>query len=246
MPRRSKTIIVTGGTRGIGLAIAKQLLVMGWSVHILSRSACQEEGLIEELSKLGDIRATNIDLSIKNDVLNFTSSFNQAIFGLINNAGTWKEERIDENKLGIWESLINLNLHGPYYLTKGLCNKIVEGGRIVNISSQLGTNGRKAFGAYSATKHALLGLTKCWALELAERGITVNAVCPGWVRTESNLTEIALQIRDVGTTVEERLNDMSTSLPLGRFIEPEEVASLVGFLVSEAASGINGKSYDIT
>lgn len=140
---------------------------------------------------------------------------------------------------------MKLNVEGLYFLTKGLQRWIVNNGRIINIASQLGTGGRAGMGAYAASKHAVIGLTRCWALELGEKGITVNAVCPGWVNTELNRVEIRQKAKEQGTSFENKFQEIANPLTLRRFIEPEEVAQLVAFLVDTTGSGITGQAYEI-
>lgn len=100
-------------------------------------------------------------------------------------------------------------------------------------------------GAYAASKHAVIGLTRCWALELGTRAITVNAVCPGWVNTESNQVGIKEWAEKEGLSLEEKIKEIANPLTLHRFISPEEVASLVGFLIGSTSSGITGQVYEI-
>jgi 3-hydroxybutyrate dehydrogenase len=100
-------------------------------------------------------------------------------------------------------------------------------------------------GVYAASKHAVIGLTRCWALELGTRAITVNAVCPGWVNTESNQVEIKEWAEKEGLSLEDKIKEIADPLTLHRFIEPEEVASLVGFLIGSTGGGITGQVYEI-
>lgn len=241
----AKHIIITGGTRGIGRAIAKELLAFGFLVHIVARDLTELQATQTELSQLGIITTSQVDLADRASIQKFTSVWDKPLYGLVNNAGMWSEEGLQDPDSGIWDAIMNLNLHGLYFLTKGLCPYLVHGGRIVNISSQLGTSGRARMGAYSASKHAVIGLTRSWALELGSRQITVNAVCPGWVKTQSNIDEIREDAKKEGKTFENAFAEIADSLILKRFIEPEEVAHLVGFLVSEKGSGITGQAYEI-
>ena len=242
---KNKNIIITGGSRGIGKAISKKMLEQGYNVFICGRN---EEGLKRtkrEFSLIGGIDYFVLDISNREAVKNFATQWNRSLYGLINNAGAWKEERIDEPEKDIWDEMINLDLTGLYFLTKGLYPKITAPGRIINISSQLGLNGRAGFGPYAAAKHGVNGLTKCWAEELGGKGITVNSICPGWVKTQSNIDEIHLFAEAEGKTFEEKFREISDACLMKRFIEPEEVANLAAFLMSEEGSGICGKIYEI-
>ena len=127
----------------------------------------------------------------------------------------------------------------------GLQKWVLNKGRIINISSQLGIAGRAGMGAYAASKHAIIGLTRCWSLELDARGITVNAVCPGWVDTQSNRTEIRQWARTLDMSYQQKKKQLAEPLTLGRFITSQEVARLVTFLAGPESSGITGHVYEI-
>lgn len=240
-----KLVIVTGASRGIGFEISRQLLVAGFSVHMIAHHGKGLEHASKALKKYRNVSYSTVDLSSREAIHSFAAGWNKKIWGLVNNAGRWAEERIDEPDSGIWDSIMKLNVEGTYFLTKQLQRWIKKGGRIVNIASQLGTTGRAGMGAYSASKHAVIGLTRCWALELGSRNITVNAVCPGWVNTESNRREIRQWAKDLNMSFEQKLKDLSEPLIRKRFIEPKEVASLVSFLVGSEGSGVTGQVYEI-
>jgi 3-hydroxybutyrate dehydrogenase len=236
-------VLVTGGSKGIGRVIARAALIAGYAVHLLARDETRLREAHANLHQWGEVTYSTVDLADQRAVLEFCRKWREPIHGLVNNAGYWLEDPIEELDADLFTELLSVNLIAPYLLTKGLLTRIQSGGRIVNIASQLGTLGRERMGAYSATKHGLVGLTRCWAPEVAGREITVNAVCPGWVNTESNRIELAALGR--GRTLEYEMEAISRTLVLRRFVEPEEVAELVTFLLGRGASGISGQIYEI-
>jgi NAD(P)-dependent dehydrogenase (short-subunit alcohol dehydrogenase family) len=239
-----KTAIVSGGSSGIGKAIAVELLKSGFEVFVCARSVKDLEETCSEISHFGKVHCFQLDIADNEKVNAFIGDWKTTLNVLINNAGICRMERLDESK-NIWEEVLNTNLNGAYYLTRGLVKWIPPGGAIINISSQLGVEGREGFGAYSATKHAIIGLAKCWAKELGERGITVNAVCPGWVKTEMALSDVKKMADQNSISEDDMYKNITKDLDLKRFVEPEEVASLVGFLVSDKARGITGQNFFI-
>lgn len=239
MPAK-KQVIVTGGSRGIGKAIAAELLRRGFAVTIVSKNAEEGEGAAKELSMSGRVAFERLDLTDRNTIKKFTDSWQDSLYGIVNNAGMWGDERIDEPDTGLHDRIMRLNVDGLLFFTKGLLPHLTDNGRIVNISSQLGLWGREAMGSYSASKHAVIGFTKSWAYELGPRGITVNAVCPGWVDTESNFVELREIAKSRGITLDKLVAEISAPYALKRFVTPQEVANVVAFLLSEDASGVTG------
>ena len=240
-----RVVLITGGSRGIGNAIARSALDAGYAVHLLARDADVLRSSAAKLQSHGDVNYSVVDLAESAAVVQFCRQWQGEIHGLVNNAGYWLEDPVGTLDPQLFQAMLSVNLLAPYILTKGMLGKIRRGGRVVNIASQLGTQGRERMGAYSATKHGLVGLTKCWAPEVWEQGITVNVVCPGWVNTESNRSDLSLLAAERGTTLEQELGRIANTLALRRFIEPEEVANVVTFLLSGQASGITGQVYEI-
>lgn len=238
----SKKIIVTGGAKGIGKAITEKLLKEGFSVHIFGRDEKSMKDFISNLPKGSDVSYSVIDISNRDAVLELCNSWEDELYGIINNAGICKTERLAE-ELDVWDDVLNTNLNGLYFLTKGLLRNLTDGGRIINISSQLGTEGRAGYSAYCASKFGVIGLTKCWAKELGERAITVNAICPGWVKTDMAIKDLERIAKEKGISKEDFYKEICNPLELKRFTEPHEVASLVSFLVSLEAGGVTGRDW---
>jgi len=244
MNRLEKIVIVTGGSSGIGKRIAIKLLNDGYMVYICGRKIEKLIKTVDDLKNLGNIEYFHLDLGDKNAIKKFSQSWSKNIDALVNNAGICGIEKLDEDK-DLWGDILSINLHGVYYLTKELIKYINPNSAIINISSQLGLEGRAGFGAYCASKHGLLGITKCWAKELGEKNIRVNAVCPGWVNTEMAFNDIKKMAIKRGIKTDQLYKEICDELDLKRFIEPEEVAELVSFLISDRSEGISGQIYNI-
>jgi NAD(P)-dependent dehydrogenase (short-subunit alcohol dehydrogenase family) len=134
---------------------------------------------------------------------------------------------------------------GTYLVSRSALPLIPDGGRVINLSSVLGRFGVPGYTAYCASKHAVIGFTRALALELTPRAITVNAVCPGWVETDMAVQGMSLGAAALGTTYEDFRRRALKAVPIGRIIQPEEVAGLVRFLASPGASAITGQTYNI-
>lgn len=161
---------------------------------------------------------------------------------LVNNAGLGGPTPLSDRDDSRWDAILATNLTAVFRVTREALPHLSDGARIINLSSVVGRFGVAGFGAYSATKHGVIGLTRSFALELAPRSITVNAMCPGWVETDMGRTSW----RGVGERHgrgEKEGRDMAAKMaPLGRIIEPEEVAGLAAYLASEEARSITGQA----
>ncbi|MBD2257271.1 SDR family NAD(P)-dependent oxidoreductase [Pseudanabaena sp. FACHB-2040] len=240
----SRKLIITGGSRGIGFEIVRGALKDGYQVVVVGKNKISLDQAKTDLEDFGAVSTCEVDLSNRDSVLSFCEAVNDPVYGLINNAGICKVRRIDENQsLDEWDEILATNLAAPYLLTANLLSKIQDGGRIINISSQLGKEGRRGYGAYCASKFGLIGLTKCWAKELGHRRITVNAVCPGWVDTEMSRVDSQRIADEKGVSLENYLQEITSPLELGRLSSPSEVAGLIRFLLSEDAAGISGRDW---
>ena len=246
-----KIALVTGGGTGIGKAIAAALAQKGAKVAIASRTSAHVEGAAQELQSRGlAVLALRLDVTKKSDIERGIESL-LSQWGpphiLVNNAGISGLSMIDDPDDGQWFDIVNTNLNGLYLVTKAVLRHMPTqaGGRVINISSVLGKFGVPGYTAYCTTKHGVIGFTRALALEVVSRGITVNAVCPGWVDTEMAALGIKETAALQGITPEEFKAQAIEAVPIKRFLEADEVAELVRYIASDAASGITGQAINI-
>jgi ketoreductase len=248
-----KVALVTGASRGIGRAIAEAYLEEGAKVALCARSLVELERLAEAWNHK-DRRA----IALKCDV----TSLEQVALALdavekswgklhilVNNAGLSGRTPLSapgEDTEELWDRILATNLKGSYLVTRHALPLMSSGdGRIVNMSSVLGRFGVPGYAAYCTAKHGIIGFTRALALELAPRGITVNALCPGWVETDMADQGIRETAAVLGVTPAEFREQAIAGVPLKRFIDPPEVAKLVLYLTSDDASAITGQAYNI-
>jgi 3-oxoacyl-[acyl-carrier protein] reductase len=232
-----KVALVTGGSRGIGKAIGLRLARQGADVAFTYRgNAAAAEATVGELEGLGRramaVQADAADgASAEAAVKAVLDAFGKVDI-LVNNAGITRDDLIMRMSPEAWNDVIDTNLSGAFWMTKAITRPMLKarGGRIINITSVSGQAGQTGQANYSAAKAGLIGLTKATARELASRGITVNAVAPGFVLTE--LTQ------DLPEALQAQITERT---PLGRFGTPEEVAQAVAFLASDDAAYITGQ-----
>lgn len=229
-----KSVLVTGGSQGIGLAIVDRFKTAGWRVAACARALDQLARSPADFKFACDVADPK---AVRDGVFAVAQDFGM-IDALVNNAGLAGSNPLDaESDDLLWHRVIDVNLNGTYYFTKHAFPHIPDGGRIINIGSVLSHIGVADQTAYSAAKHAVLGFTRAFARHAATRGITVNAVCPGWVRTDM------ARARWEELDIDER--KAAARVPLGRIVEPAEVAALVHFLSSAEAGAITGQAFNI-
>jgi NAD(P)-dependent dehydrogenase (short-subunit alcohol dehydrogenase family) len=218
--------VVTGGTRGIGAAIAARLATDGYRVIVVARhalAACAFEFRACDVTDAAAVRALFGGLA--------------RVDALVNCAGLAGANRLDGDD-ALWHAIIASSLHGTYHCCKAALSLLPDGtGRIVNIASVLGLRGVADQTAYCAAKHGVVGFTRALALALAPRGVTVNAVCPGWVATDMARQRFA----ELGITREAA----AAGVPTGQIASPEEVADAVAWLLRPEARGITGHALPI-
>ena len=246
-----KVAIVTGGGTGIGKAVALNLARNGVRVGIASRIPKQIEAAMNDFERLG-LSAFGVPMNLrkKEEIQRAVAEVANrwgAVHILVNNAGISGVTRIDDPVDGKWFDILDTNLSGMYLVTKEVLRHIKDhcGGRIVNISSVLGKFGVAGYAAYCTTKHGTIGFTRALALELVDRGITVNAVCPGWVDTEMAHQGIDESAANLGVTPQQFYEQAIAAVPIKRFLRPDEIAELVCYLASDLAKGITGQAINI-
>ena len=256
MPRQhaNRSVIVTGSTSGIGLGIARAFACEGANITL---NGFGEATLIETMraeiaAEFGvQVCYSAADMSRPEEIVGMVEAAAAAFGGcdiLVNNAGIQHVAPVDEFPVEKWDAILAINLSSVFHATRAALPymKAAKWGRIINIASAHGLVASPYKSAYVAAKHGVVGFTKSCALEVAEQGITVNAVCPGYVLTPLVEKQIDDQARVHGASRENVIRDIILApQPNKRFAEIDEVASLALYLASDAAQGITGTSMSI-
>jgi 3-oxoacyl-[acyl-carrier protein] reductase len=241
MKLQGKAVLVTGASRGIGREIALELARQGANVAVnYSGSEARAQEVVAEIQALGcEAFAVQCDVANSESVTEMVKATIER-FGkldiLVNNAGITRDNLLMRMKDDEWDSVINTNLKGVFLCTKAVTRQMMKqrSGRIINIASIVGVSGNPGQANYVAAKAGVIGLTKTAAKELSSRGITVNAVAPGFISTDmtDKLTEEVKQ-------------SMLTQIPLARFGEPSDIAKVVSFLASEDSRYMTGQTLHV-
>jgi NAD(P)-dependent dehydrogenase (short-subunit alcohol dehydrogenase family) len=243
------SILVTGGGRGIGRAIALAFAEPAATVAIAGRTTSQLERTAAEIRDRGaDAVALTMDVTSAASVdaaFAALQARTRQIDVLVNNAGVGGGQPVEGSDEAAWRRIIETNVIGTYLVSRAALPSVPAGGRVINLSSVLGRFGVPGYTAYCSSKHAVIGFTRALALEVVSRGITVNAICPGWVDTEMAVEGMTLGAAALGTTYEDFRRRALNAVPIKRIIQPEEVAGLVRFLASPAAAAITGQTYNL-
>jgi 3-hydroxybutyrate dehydrogenase len=250
-PLAGRHALVTGAGQGIGEAIARSLAAQGCALSLLGRRAEPLHALVQTLQAQGGrAQALGCDVSDATQVRDAFARARQA-FGpvaiLVNNAGQADTAKLERTSDELWARMLGVNLSGSFHTCReALPDMQTAGwGRIVNVASTAGQKGYAYVSAYCAAKHGVIGLTRALALEVAEQGITVNAVCPGYTDTELLRESIQRIVQKTGRSPEQAASEFSRHNPQGRLVQPEEVANSVLFLCSQGAAAINGQAVSI-
>ncbi|HHE54452.1 MAG TPA: 3-oxoacyl-ACP reductase FabG [Caldithrix abyssi] len=237
-----KNVIVTGGSRGIGAAIVRMFSKLGAGVAFnYNKNLHSAEKLSEEIKKFGaEVFFNECDVrdyrEVQSFVRNVAEKFDH-IDILVNNAGIWEYGPIDQMSVDNWRKTMQTNLDGVFHFTKLVIKHMLKHdikGHIINISSTAGQRGEPFYSHYAASKGALISFTKSLAAELGPKGIHVNCVAPGWVKTD--MTQ---------KTMEEQENEIAKNIPLGFVGTADDIAGPVIFLASNLARYINGEVLNV-
>jgi NAD(P)-dependent dehydrogenase (short-subunit alcohol dehydrogenase family) len=219
----SRLVVVTGGTRGIGAAVAKRFTGLGDRVVALGRVDCDvtdETAVADVFAGLGEV-----------DVL-------------VNNAGVSSSAPLAKTTTADWRTQLDVNATGAFLCTRAVLPGMLarDHGRVVTVASTAGRVGQRYTAGYSASKHAAVGLMRAVAAEVAGTGVTANAVCPTFVRTDMTATTVARIADRTGRSTEDSEGVVAGMSPLGRLLEPDEVAFAVVFLAAREAAAVNGQT----
>lgn len=219
----TRLVVVTGGTRGIGAAVAKRFTDLGDRVVALGRADCDvtdEDAVARTFASLGEV-----------DVL-------------VNNAGVSSSAPLARTSMADWRSQWEVNATGAFLCTRAVLPGMVarDRGRVVTVASTAGLAGQKYTASYAASKHAAVGLMRAVAAEVAGTGVTANAVCPTFVRTDMTTTTVRRIATATGRSEEDSERLVAGMSPLGRLLEPDEVAHAVAFLAARESAAINGQA----
>jgi len=248
-PLKGQHALITGGSRGIGAAISNALAALGADISLLARD---NKTLINQSDHLKAEFGANVFYA-STDITNeeeIEGSFNKSIDAngpidiLINNAGIGKSMPFHKMDLEFWKATLDLNLTGTFLCTKQVYENMRERGygRIINISSTVGLRGYPYIAAYTASKHAVIGLTRTLALEAVKKGITVNAICPGYTETDLVSEAIDNIAKTSGRDKKNIKTEIENISPMGRLVTPEEVAESVAWLCLPSSASITGQA----
>lgn len=252
LPLAGRHALVTGAGRGIGAAIAHRLAVDGATLTLLGRGRDSLQALAEALPATSHARVLACDVADADAVTKAWRTLQEegaaAVDILVNNAGQAASAPFARTSDDLWQRMLAVNLNGTFHCARAALPAMLAAGwgRIVNVASTAGQRGYAYVAAYAAAKHGVIGLTRSLALEVAAKGITVNAVCPGFTETDLLRESLANVVATTGRDTEAARAEFTRHNPQGRLVQAEEVADAVAWLCTPAARSINGQAISVS
>jgi len=249
-PLAGQHALVTGGGSGIGLAIAERLAALGASLTLAGRALDRLEAAARTLEKTTRCDVVRMDVGDAEAVRRGFEALDRrghALRILVNNAGVAKGAKFAATDASLWDEMLRVNLTGVYHCIREALPRIVAagGGRVVTVASTAGLTGYAYVSAYCAAKHGVIGLTRALAAEYASRGVTLNAVCPGYADTDMTRQTIADIVSRTGRTAEQARAALEAHNPQRRLIAPDEAAATVAWLCLPESAAINGQAISV-
>jgi NAD(P)-dependent dehydrogenase (short-subunit alcohol dehydrogenase family) len=247
----NRNALITGGSRGIGKAIAQRFIDEGANIFLCARGERDLNETVLQLREMGGrVAGCAADVSIRESVEQMVK-LALAEFGaldiLVNNAGVMMPKLFTDYSLNEFDQVMKVNLYGVFHVTQAVLPVMIERkkGKIINIASTAGKWGSMHQSAYNASKHAVIGITRCLALEMAPSHINVNAICPAGVEGDEIDSMIEHWANRLGVTKEQARKNITSRSPIGRFIAPEEVAALAVYLASDESDAMTAQSLSL-
>ncbi len=244
MELHNKHVVITGGGRGIGAAITDSLSSAGAKVTIMGRNMPLLEDKAKTLQNCIAVQCDVTDEASVADAFKAATDKYGPVDILVNNAGAAHSIPFKKTDRAHFQKMLDVNLIGPYLCIQAVLQEMIDKkyGRIINIASTAALKGYGYVMAYTAAKHGVLGLTRALALEIATKGVTVNAVCPGFTETDIARDAIRNIVEKTGRTEDEAIAELTVHNPQKRLIQPEEVAASVLWLCGDSSASITGQA----